>query len=189
MTYLPAEDTADAKKLLHIYLDDHLAGATGAIELARRAARGNKDTELGAFLSELIPTLEEDRDALLAAIGALGETPSSIKPKLAWVAEKLGRLKTNGRLTKHSPLSVIVELEGLITGSRGRVCLFETLAQIPRVPAKAGGLGYEERVARAREQLERLDELRLRATLAAFAPTRAREEPPGDLLQPNASRS
>ena len=36
---------------------------------------------------------------------------SRAKDGAAWVAEKLGRLKTNGQLTGYSPLSRLVELE------------------------------------------------------------------------------
>ena len=47
----PAE--GDGARLRDIYLNDHLAGPTGGVELARRAAGGHEGTDLGAFLSRL----------------------------------------------------------------------------------------------------------------------------------------
>ena len=42
----------------------------------------------------------------------------------AWTAEKFGRLKPNGQLTGYSPLSRLVELEGLKLGITGKLGLW-----------------------------------------------------------------
>jgi hypothetical protein len=42
------------RRLLAIYLNDHLAGATIGVELALRAARENTGSELGDFLGEVL---------------------------------------------------------------------------------------------------------------------------------------
>jgi hypothetical protein len=60
------------RRLLAIYLNDHLAGATAGLELARRARGSNRDTELGEFLERLTGEIEEDREA--------GTGPSSWAP-------------------------------------------------------------------------------------------------------------
>jgi hypothetical protein len=53
------------RRLLAIYLNDHLAGATVGVELTRRAARENTGSELGVFLREvLLPEIREDRQTL-----------------------------------------------------------------------------------------------------------------------------
>jgi hypothetical protein len=49
------------RQLLGIYLNDHLAGAMGGIELARRALRNNRGTPLAADLERLVREIDEDR--------------------------------------------------------------------------------------------------------------------------------
>ena len=58
--------------LLAIYLNDHLAGSTVGVELARRARGSNDGTELGEFLATLAAEIEEDRDTLGEVMGAVG---------------------------------------------------------------------------------------------------------------------
>jgi hypothetical protein len=43
-----------------------------------------------------------------------------VKNIAAWGIEKVGRLKLNGQLTGYSPLSRVVELEGLLAGIAGK---------------------------------------------------------------------
>ena len=94
-------------RYLPIYLNDHLAGATLGVELARRTLRENEEGELGDFLRWLVGQLLEDRRALLAQV----EQPSLAKAGAAWLAEKAGRLKANGHLFSYSPLSRLVGAE------------------------------------------------------------------------------
>jgi len=138
-------------RYLQISLNDHLAGATLGVELAKRTLKENPDGELGEFLRWLGGRLAEDRRALLARI----ERPSLAKAGGAWLAEKLGRLKPNGHLTTYSPLSRLVELEGLKTGIEAKRSLWLSL-------------GDADLVARADEQLERLEPHRLAAARETF---------------------
>ena len=54
-----------------------------------------------------------------------------------WAAEKTGRLKLNGRITGYSPLSRLVEVEGLLIGVYGKragwLSLLEIAAGEPRL--------------------------------------------------------
>jgi hypothetical protein len=150
-----------ASRYLPIYLNDHLAGATLGLELARRAARENTGTEVAAFLDELATEIEQDREALLQLMQRLGVTPSRAKVAAAWTAEKLGRLKLNGQLRGYSPLSRLVELDGLATGIEGKRALWLALEEIhdPRLTETDLGALAE----RARSQRERLEPHRLAA--------------------------
>jgi hypothetical protein len=143
--------------LLATYLNDHLAGATAGRELARRSAASNRGSALGQFLSELAQEVDEDRDALLALMGELQIGADRIKVLGGWAIEKLGRLKPNGRLLSYSPLSRLLELEGLTLGVRGKLALWHALQTIePDEPALASAdLGSLAR--RAERQLEELD--------------------------------
>jgi len=146
-----------ASKYLPIYLNDHLAGATLGIELVRRTRRENRGGELGEFLAWLETQLVEDRGALLALI----DKPSLAKGSLAWLAEKAGRLKTNGHLLSYSPLSRLLELEGLKAGIEGKLSLWLALES-------AGVVEVGPLIARAHEQRERLEPHRLAAAKAVL---------------------
>jgi len=80
---------------LEIYLNDHLAGATGGVELARRLRASNRgNPTFGEPLGRICAEIEADRTTLEQVIGELGYSRSKVKPAAAWVAEKLGRLSS-----------------------------------------------------------------------------------------------
>jgi hypothetical protein len=156
---------------LDIYLNDHLAGAMLGVELSRRAAAQNGGTELGEFLQGLHEEIVEDRQTLRAVMGALGVEASLLKPVGAWLLEKAGRLKLNGQLRGHSPLSPLIELEGLETGVSGKRSLWQTLDRAFRDDRRLERFDFDALVDRAEEQLHGLLEQRL-----AVAPEALREE-------------
>lgn len=139
-------------ELLHLYLNDHLAGAVAGTELARRAAAENEGTEFGAFLTDLAQEIEVDRLALEALMETLGASRDLLKGGTAWLAEKLGRLKLNGQLTGYSPLSRLLELELLASGVEGKLCLWRALQVVLGPSTQLGDL--VERGERQRAGLE-----------------------------------
>jgi hypothetical protein len=156
-------------RTLDIYLNDHLAGATVGVELSRRAAKSNRGTPSGEFLERLHHEIAEDRRTLLAVVRALGVDISPAKPTLAWIAEKAGRLKLNGRLRGYSPLSRLIELEGLEAGVAGKRSLWQALARAFPDDARLARFDFDELIARAERQLQGTREQRLNAAREALA--------------------
>ena len=118
-------------KYLPIYLNDHYAGSTLGLELAKRAAKNNNgNAEFGPALAALATEIDEDRDELRRIMERLGVSEDRIKAGLFWMGEKVGRLKPNGELLQFSPLSRVVEIEGLITGVGGKLSLWRTLLEL-----------------------------------------------------------
>jgi hypothetical protein len=161
----------DSRRYLAIYLNDHLAGSTTAIELVRRAVREHEGTELGAFFAELGAEIEQDRDALKALMAANGAEQQRVKLVAAWTAEKAGRLKFNGALLRRSPLSPFVELETLAVGIHGKELLWRALRDNAADEATAGRL--DELIARAQRQGEAVERHRIEAGTQALSPARA----------------
>ena len=157
------------EKLLRIYLQDHLALATGGGELSRRARASNKGTPYGTPLSKLADEIEEDRRALQTVMKELGFGADRAKVAAAWTAEKMGRLKPNGRLTGYSPLSRMIELEGLIAGVNGKLSLWRTLRELAESDSRLNRERLGRLVERAEAQRALLDDLRSRAASEAFA--------------------
>lgn len=155
-------------RLLSTYLNDHLAGAVAGVELARRAAGSNRGNAHGATLEQLAEEIEQDRESLRALMRELGVGVDPAKVALAWGAEKLGRAKLNGRLFGYSPLSRVVELEGLSLGVEGKLLLWQTLSQLELAEGPLASFDFETLIKRARSQRRRLDRCRKRAVLEAF---------------------
>jgi hypothetical protein len=154
------------RRLLAIYLNDHMAASTGAAELIRRSAGSNRGTPYGETLAELRDEIDEDRAALASIMDRLEVRADEIRKAIAWSAEKLGRLKLNGQLTGYSPLSRLEELEILELGVTGKLLLWEALRR-----AALPGISDEELAHladRASSQRERLDALRLQAAEEAL---------------------
>src|SRR4051794_41215440 len=107
-------------RLIAIYLNDHLAGATGGLELARRALGANRGSDFEAPLERLATEIAEDRAALADVMTRLGVARDPLKVWAGWAAEKWGRLKLNGRISGYSPLSRVLELEVLALGVEGK---------------------------------------------------------------------
>jgi hypothetical protein len=155
-------------RYLPIYLNDHLAGSTAGVELARRTFAENRNTDLGEFLSGLLSEIEEDRATLINLMQALSIKPSAIKVAAAWTVEKAGRLKLNGQVRGYSPLSRVVELEGLSSGIAGKRALWQALGEIRVRDHRLREFDFDALAERASSQLERLKPYRLAANREAF---------------------
>jgi hypothetical protein len=157
-------------RLIAIYLNDHLAGATGGLALARRALGANRGTDFEAPLERLATEIAEDRAALMDVMTRLEVTQDPLKVWAAWAAEKAGRLKLNGRISGYSPLSRVLELEVLALGVEGKRALWRALARTWRDDARLAGVDLDELVRRAERQRRLVERERLRAADLAFGP-------------------
>ncbi len=153
--------------MLSTYLQDHHAGAMVGGELAKRAASSNEETSYGAEIAEIAEEILADREALETIMEHLDVKANPLKDGVGWASEKLGRLKPNNRLTGYSPLSRVVELEGLVVGVTGKTALWESLRDT--LGEQVAGVDLNELVERANRQRALLDALRRRAAAEAFS--------------------
>lgn len=100
-------------KHLRIYLNDHLLTASAAAGVARRSARSKQGTELGGQLSAISADLADDLEHLERIMRERHIRPNPVKRTLGRLGERAGLLKLNGSVTSASPLTPLVELEGL----------------------------------------------------------------------------
>jgi hypothetical protein len=156
------------ERFLGIYLNDHLAGAIAGSELAKRAARNNEGTQLGPFLDRLATDIQQDRRALETLMSDLGVRKDVVKDAAAWMAEKVGRLKLNGRLVGYSNLSRLVELEGLSLGVEGKLAMWRNLSRVREKYAALEKTNIEELTERAEAQRRELEEVRQEAAEKAL---------------------
>jgi hypothetical protein len=141
------DQQTDRRDHLEIYLQDHRAGAEAGVRLAQRCTDHAPTDATKRLLEALTAEIVEDRNSLDAVMSGLGVRPSSLKMAAGVAGERLGRLKLNGRFVRTSPLSIVVEIEGLIGAVSVKRELWATLTTL----------------ASAEEPDERLEDLRRRA--------------------------
>jgi hypothetical protein len=157
--------------LLKIYMQDHYAGSTVGVDLAKRAASNNAGTPAGDALQRVAGEIEEDREALHRVMEEYGVSPDPVKNAGAWTAEKLGRLKPNGRVLSYSPLSRLIELEGLVLGITGKMLLWRSLGET--LGPTYADADFNQLAERADAQRKDLEPLRLEAIREAFEESKA----------------
>lgn len=143
-----------------IYLDDHLAGATGGVELFRRAA-GSAPEPVRSELERMTRDVEQDRESLRAVLRSLGVRVRRYKLVGGWLLEKAARAKPNGRLLRRSPLSDLVELEGLLLSVLGKGAGLRVLRELATTDPRLDRGQLDVLVGRAERQAQDLERLRL----------------------------
>lgn len=147
------------RRYIAIYLNDHLAGATGGYALVRRSRANNEGSEVGEYLEELSEQIGEDRERLREIMRFLEIGEDRLKQAAAWSGEKAGRFKLNGELTAQSPLSTLVELEGLYLGVTGKLSLWRNLQRA--IGERLDRFDLPGLIGRAEAQLREIDGFRL----------------------------
>jgi hypothetical protein len=163
-----APDGVRNPDLLTVYCNDHLAAATGGIELVTRMLGHHRGGPHDGALAQLLDELREERAALRTTMRALGVPVREYKQAVTWAAEKLARLKLNGRLLTRSPLSDLVEWEFIATAVVAKRAGFETLRALGEVDRRVDSDLFERLVHQADRQHHRLVEVRREVAASVF---------------------
>ncbi|MGV9254611.1 hypothetical protein [Streptomyces sp. NPDC003697] len=155
--------------LLGIYLNDHLAGATAGVERARHLVSACRGSAVGEAMGPVADEIAQDRRTLLAVMRELDVPIRRYKVYAGRLGERAGRLKSNGRLVRRSPLSTLLELELLQAGVTGKACAWEVLRRLAEHDERLDVQQFDALLERARAQLRTIDELRLRQAEETFA--------------------
>ena len=141
---------------LETYLQDHRAGAETGSDLARRMHEENKGTQYEEFLDHIAQEIEEDVVSLEQIMDRFDVSRDGLKTAVAKVGEKLGRLKPNNQLTGYSPLSRVLEFEGLRAGVQGKLSLWDSLLEIAPFEDRLDAEEIARLITRAEAQLKGL---------------------------------
>lgn len=166
-------DVEERHRMLGVYLNDHLAGSTAGVELARRMVQQYRDSPYGDDLENLATEIAEDRQALVRILRDLDVPVQRYKLCGAWVGEKVARMKPNGRLLRSSGLSVVVELEALRLGVQGKALLWRALLATAAHDLRLDAGRLQELLERVDQQIRTLDSLHARATSTLLTPAAA----------------
>ena len=156
----------DLDRALRVYLDDHRAGASAGLAVARRLADRYGDQPGYTALRRLAGEIEADRDHLSTIRDHLGVDSGGFKRSLALLGERLRRLKHLAPPRSRPTLSLVEELEELSAGVYAKQRLWASLASA-RIPTPAG-IDPAELIGRAADQLATLEGLHRQAASDAF---------------------
>jgi hypothetical protein len=156
-------------KELASYLNDHLAGSVGALELLEHWAHLHEGKRLGDFFRDIETEIRADQEKLREVMRSLGIEESNVRKAGAWVAEKAGRARLMIAGDEPGRLGLVLTLEGIIMGVTGKKLMWRSL-----IAANLRGLNgcdFEELQRRAQQQIERVEAERMGAVLETFAGT------------------
>src|SRR6204780_2454908 len=111
---------------LAVYLHDHLAGASMAIDLLESMRKEHAGQPLGQFAGRLQLEVKADRDVLQALAERIGAGSNAFKNLAAWMSERVSRVKLGGQ--NESGLKTFEALEFLMLGIHGKWALWRALA-------------------------------------------------------------
>jgi hypothetical protein len=153
---------------IDVYLNDHLAGAMLGSNLAEQICDRTEGTPVGDVLATIAREIEEDRQALLDLMDAMGTSQNPVKKATGWVAEKASRAKFSGATSGEPDHGLFMALESLRLGVAGKKCLWLALQRIRGDYEVLAGIELERLVERATAQERRLEEERLEVAARAL---------------------
>jgi hypothetical protein len=156
-------------EFLSIYMNDQLALGILWREVAQRSQRNNRGTQLGEALARVSAGIAEDVKTFQTIMRRLGIRINPVKIGLAVGAERLGRLKLNGRLRTYSPLSRLVELDLLLMGVESKKLLWTTLQHLAGLASRLPDVDFNGLIERAERQRADLEPFRMRVGIEALA--------------------
>jgi len=153
---------------LNSYLNDHLAGSVGALELLDRLIDIYREKPLEGFFRDLRHEIEADQEILKKLIADLGQEESTVRKAGAWVVEKLSRVKIQPGEAEKGEMGLFLALEGLELGITGKRALWRALAAASATLPQLRPWHYDELEKRAVEQHDRVEAKRLEIARGVF---------------------
>jgi hypothetical protein len=150
------------------YLNDHLAGSVGALELLEQLETAHTGTPLGAAIGGLRTEIAADQHELERLMERLAVTRSRTRRATAWLAEKAAALKLALDDSSDGTFRLLESLEALAIGVDGKLALWQALAVAADEAPALRVLDYESLTERAEDQRCRIEELRLDAAKRAL---------------------
>ena len=144
---------------LAIYLHDHLAGSSFAVELLEKLGSEFMGTPSGDVARELLEQVQIDRKTLEQLIARVGKANTDLHDALGWIAERVSRIKL-----KHddpSGIGAFEAFESISLGILGKRALWEALQVAQSSDTRVTGLDYPALIARAEQQFQRANQYRL----------------------------
>lgn len=152
---------------LRVYLRNHEAAAQAGRDLFHRVARTQRGRPWGQDLQELAHAVEADLASLRHIMREMAIPSDSAAGLLMRLGERVGRFKLNGRVLSRSPLSDVIEVEGLLDAVCAKRAGWHALHVAHRVPASLQPL-VEDLLRRADAQIDELQNIHRRVAASVL---------------------
>jgi hypothetical protein len=152
---------------LSTYLNDHLAGSAGALDLLETLIGHAHNADFAKVVTSVAHDIRQDRETLLDIVARLDVEVGTVKQVAAKVAEKALKVKSSTSVTGDDDFSRLLALEALCTGILGKQAGWSALRVTDR--AALTGIDFDDLIARATEQRAQLEPLRLAAAAASLS--------------------
>jgi hypothetical protein len=153
---------------LATYLNDHLAGSVGALDLLDHLARESDAGEEVSFFQALHQEIAAEQAELRELLRELGGEESNVRKAARWVAEKVTRLKLRWDDPGDDGLRRFEALEALALGITGKASLWRTLAAVSSEVPALQRVDLESLQRRSEDQYAAVERRRLAAAREAF---------------------
>ena len=155
-----------ADDALETYLNDHLAGSVGAIQMLERAVDDHAGTPLGPQLADLLAGIRAAQEELRDVMRRLGYAESPIKKAGAWLAHHAGRIKVGG--SGESDLARFELFEALTLGLQGQGKLWRALRAVAAKHPALEGIDLARLERQSLEHHDLVESWRIAAAEAAL---------------------
>lgn len=153
------------------YLNDHLAGSIAALELMERISSWHAGTPLGVTMAGLVDEIGKEQTLIRSLVGAVGGSESTFAKSLAWLGEKVARIKIGPGEGDPSGLMLFEALEALSIGFWGRRSLWRALDHLGLQRSLDVDADFAGLARRAEQHLGNLEVFRLEASRSALMET------------------
>lgn len=153
---------------LRRYLNDHLAGSAGALDLIRSLAGSAEDPADSRFFRELEAKVEQDRELLKQLLEKIGKSGSALLQVAGDLTGKAGRLKLMWEGLRPGELGRYEAMEMLALGIHGKRLLWVMLGQLaPWIP-EWKGIAFSDLELDAVAQRDAVEARRVEAGIAGL---------------------
>jgi hypothetical protein len=155
------------KKGIATYLNDHLAGSSGALRLIESLTRDPSDPDCQFFIG-LLQQVKEDRETLEHLIGQAGFGIDRARQWVGSCIARLGLLRQGHNGLRFGQLGKFETMEILVLGIHGKHLLWKALAEVKHDYPAWEGFDFATLAETAAAQREDVELLRLRETMPAL---------------------
>ncbi|MEO7099355.1 MAG: hypothetical protein ABI162_08330 [Luteolibacter sp.] len=150
------------------YLNDHLAGATGAVRLIQELADKAENTVDREFFERLQEEVESDRVLLQDLLAVIGAEPSAALKLAGNVSVRISFMKLAWEGFKPGQLGMYEALEVLALGIQGKCLLWRMLHELIHWFPEWDDADFEKLELDATRQRDQVESYRIREGLKAL---------------------
>lgn len=167
------------KQELERYLNDHLAGASGAILVIQHIIDTMEESEARDFFGDLKLMVQADRDLLQHLLTTSGMQPSTVLKVAGGITARVGLMKLMWEGLEPGMLGMFEAFEMLALGVQGKRLLWRALHEIAPWYPEWSDHDFSELERKAIEQRDGIEHWRIQAARTSLSPVETSSQPVG----------